>query len=167
VRDPRSKRATCEIVFVRLYRLRETTTLLQVCLRTQGTGVKSTKVLRNKGGSRRLWGYVSEHLQAFWKKKISSCVVLMRFIFSSRPPRAALARRPGRSGLTALAVSDSGRCVSMTSCLVCRRSDTCIRVGVQGTPRQTVWHSPAFTQKVEKWWMATGRDRKFGMNGGL
>ena len=64
---------------------------------------------------------------------------------------AALARRPGSSGLTALAVSDSGRCVSMTSCLVCRRSDTCIRVGVQGTPRQTVWHSPAFTQKVEKW----------------
>ena len=79
----------------------------------------------------------------------------------------ALARRPGSSGLTALAVSDSGRCVSMTSCLVCRRSDTCIRVGVQGTPRQTVWHSPAFTHKVEKWWMATGRDRKFGMNGGL
>ena len=24
-----------------------------------------------------------------------------------------------------------------------------------------------FTHKVEKWWMATGRDRKFGMNGGL
>lgn len=74
---------------------------------------------------------------------------------------------PGSSGLTALAVSDSGRCVSMTSCLMCRRSDTCIRVGVQGTARQTVWHSPAFTHKVEKWWMATGRDRKFGMNGGL
>jgi hypothetical protein len=54
----------------------ENTTLLQVCLRTQGTGVKSTKVLRNKGGSRRLWGYVSEHLQAFWKKKISSCLYL-------------------------------------------------------------------------------------------
>ena len=51
-------------------------TLLQVCLCTQGTGVKSTKVLRNKGGSRRLWGYVPEHLQAFWEKKISSCKTL-------------------------------------------------------------------------------------------
>ena len=142
-------------------------TLHQVSLRTQGTGVKSTKGLRNKGGSRRLWGYVSEHLQVFGaKNSFLRCTYEIYFLFPAAP-LAALARRPGRSGLTALAVSDSGRCVSMTSCLVCRRSDTCIRVGVQGTPRQTVWHSPAFTQKVEKWWMATGRDRKFGMNGGL
>ena len=104
----------------------------------------------------------------FGKKKfLLVCTYEIYFLFPAAS-LAALARRPGRSGLTALAVIDSGRCVSMTSCLVCRRSDTCIRVGVQGTPRrQTVWHSPAFTQKVEKWWMATGRDRKFGMNGGL
>ena len=76
-------------------------TLLQVCLCTQGTGVKSTKVLRNKGGSRRLWGYVSEHLQAFWKKKIFFLSVLMRFIFSSRPPRS-LRSLGGREGVGSL-----------------------------------------------------------------
>ena len=83
----------------------------------------------------------------FGKKKfLLVCTYEIYFLFPAAS-LAALARRPGRSGLTALAVSDSGRCVSMTSCLVCRRSDTCIRVGVHGDAAADGMAFPGFHAK--------------------